>query len=141
MCTCQQKSPDIRRAANFYVQTSHSHEHDKFSKAPYRGFGGSAYLIGYAENNAFAEARQHYAQREHMRKYHVFLDLAQLKIAFCVIESEARVTETVQTVAFIAIMPIVQKIIMQQSAAYKRTQVYGERQQHRKAHTHHRNGD
>ena len=60
-----------------------------------------------------------------MRKYHVFLDLAQLKIAFRVIESEARVAKAVQTVAFIAIMPIVQKIIVQQSAAYKRTQVYG----------------
>ena len=76
-----------------------------------------------------------------MRKYHVFLDLAQLKIAFRVIESEARVAKAVQAMAFIAIMPIVQKIIVQQSAAYKRTQVYGERQQHRKAHTHHCNGD
>lgn len=100
-----------------------------------------AQFIRYTQKHAFAVFRQREIQREHMRAYHIALNIAECKVALRVFERRPRVRNAVQSALARRVVPVVEKIIVQESTANECAPIHPQTEQQHEKYAQQRDAD
>ncbi len=78
-------------------------------------------LIGNTENDAFRVCGRTGIQRKHVAENHIAFDFSQSEIPGSILKSKFGMKKTVETMALIGYMPVIEKVVVQQGAANQNT--------------------
>ncbi len=93
-------------------------------------FFGRVIFVGEGDEHAFFISRRHRGQREHVTADDILLDLRDLEITLGILTGDLRVMKTVKLFQ-LDLMPVVEKIVVQESTLYELLLFETERKDHR----------